>query len=211
MVDLLCARWLVSLHPDIRPDQNHWQETGSASWWAHVWSSVVRPWRYLQLFPTCLWFLILHTRCCKHVVVSQLLVWSCSALRYHRMGGESQRSRLLVWKRRGGPVQRCQWHTHDMPGPPAGHGGLQVALQWDCPHSLVGTQLLLQVGSSVLTESQGYCFKLWISMLLWLEPDIVQISRINFILVPKSLFLKLSQSAPICVNSILILLSAIKV
>lgn len=68
------------------------------------------------------------------------------SLRHHWMGGESQRCWLLVWEWRGGPVQRCQWHPHDLSSTPAGHGGLQVALQWDRAHRVVSTQLLLQVG-----------------------------------------------------------------
>lgn len=69
------------------------------------------------------------------------------ALRHYGVGGESQRCWLLVWERRGGPVQRRQWHPHDLPSTSAGHGGLQVALQRDCAHCVVSAQLLLQVGS----------------------------------------------------------------
>lgn len=36
LLDLLRAWRLVPVHPDPGPDQNHWQETGSASRWAHV-------------------------------------------------------------------------------------------------------------------------------------------------------------------------------
>ena len=48
-LDLLCPWWLVSIHPDTGPDPDHWQKTGSAPWWAHVWPPVVRSWRYTSI------------------------------------------------------------------------------------------------------------------------------------------------------------------
>ena len=79
-----------------------------------------------------------------------MLTSDLPSLRHHGVGGESQRCRLFVWQRRGGPVQRCQRHPHDLSSAPAGDGGLQVALQRDGAHRVVSTQLLLQVGSKML-------------------------------------------------------------
>lgn len=80
------------------------------------------------------------------MLLADLHLTDLLSLRHHWVGGESQRCWLLVWQRCGGPVQRCQWHPHDLSSTPAGHGGLQVALQWDCAHCVVSTKLLLQVG-----------------------------------------------------------------
>lgn len=134
--DLLCARGLVSFHPDTGPDSDHWQKTGSAPWRTNVWPAVVGPWRYVQIN---IW---LETAMYNAAVcVTSFL----SALRHHGVGGESQGGRLLIRERRGGSVQRRQRHPHDLSSTSVSHGGLQVALQWDGAHGVVSPQLLLQV------------------------------------------------------------------
>lgn len=65
--------------------------------------------------------------------------------RHARVGCESTWCWLPVWQRCCVPVQCSQWHWSDLSSPSVGDGGLQVALQWNCPDSLVCTQLLLQV------------------------------------------------------------------
>jgi len=45
-------------------------------------------------------------------------------------------------------VPQCEQHHNDVSSAPAGDGGIQVALQPDCPYCLVRPQLLLSVSSA---------------------------------------------------------------
>lgn len=76
--DLLCPRWPVSIHPDTGPDQNHWQKTGSAPWWAHVWPPLVGPWRYTgvsQAFQQAVLYSCDYS-CTREPVLYTRIIWS---------------------------------------------------------------------------------------------------------------------------------------
>ena len=65
--------------------------------------------------------------------------------RYSRLGRFSPRSRLPIRLGRRCTVQSGQRHWNDLQGTSIGHGGIQVALQWDRINRVVSTQLLLPV------------------------------------------------------------------
>ena len=79
--DLLCARGLVSLHPDTGPDPDHWQKTGSSPRRANVWSAVVGPWRYAG--PPCalLTHILVNVQRNYLIVKSTVSIWIYSNIR----------------------------------------------------------------------------------------------------------------------------------
>ena len=40
----------IYMHIVVSIDTCYWSKTRSTSWWSHVWSSLVRPWRYITCF-----------------------------------------------------------------------------------------------------------------------------------------------------------------
>lgn len=48
--DFLCSWRFIAINTNIRSNSSNRQKARSSTWWPHVWSPLVRSWRYLFIF-----------------------------------------------------------------------------------------------------------------------------------------------------------------
>lgn len=125
--DILCTWRSIAVHTDLRPNTSHWPQTRGTSRRSDVWLVVVRSRRLVTVLLDCWGYMYVLLGPMRPTLVVGLDNQLCGfVFRYTRLGGQSTRGRLPVWKRRCSAVQLGQWHRPHLPRTSTCHGRLQT-------------------------------------------------------------------------------------